>query len=66
MKRVAAGIGVAGVLFAAGLSLARDKETGDDADGVTTFSTTYYIRGVEIRPPRSLDGTDPKTTTAPG
>jgi hypothetical protein len=65
MKRVA-GIGVAVVLFAAGLSLARDRETGDDAKGVTTFSTTYYIRGVEIRPPRPLDGTDPKTTTAPG
>ena len=62
VKRIAAVIGTAFVLFALGFTLVRDNgRDTQEPRGVTTYSTTYMITAYEVRPanpPSPLDGSD--------
>ncbi len=60
MKRIAAVMGAALILFALGFGLVRDNGPGSrDPKGAPIYSTTYVVTSWEIRPsdpPSPLDG----------
>ncbi len=69
MKRIAAVMGAALILFVLGFSLVRDNGPGSrDPKGAPIYSTTYVLTSWEIRPPdppSPLDGSDLPVSGSP-
>jgi hypothetical protein len=51
MRRVLLGIGAAAILFTAGLAIATSRESADEAEPVTVYSTSYIITAVDESKP---------------